>query len=194
MAPDQALRQPIARRLLRIRLALALAGAGLCMPALSCAPFVEEHAGRSHATFRPHLNAFETCPVDEATYRRVVGEWLLARSGQPPALTSLALGRAVAFPWISRQIADTALGLPGWAALASGAQPARRDALAAQAIRHPALLQRLAAPFEGSSHRVVGLSFEKLLYGRADEHSSSTDAGSTRVPFDAQLWLVLAAR
>lgn len=173
---------------------LALAGAGLSMSALSCTPFIEEHADRSPATFRPHLNAFEACPVDEATYRRVVGEWLLARSGKPTALTSLALGRAVAYPWVSRHMADTALGLPGWAALASGAQPARRDALAAQAIRHPALLQRLAAPFEGSSHRVVGLTFEKLLYGRADEHSSRNDAGATRVPFDAQLWLVLAPR
>ncbi len=41
---------------------------------------------------------------------------------------------------------------------------------------------------------VQGLSFEKVLYGRADEHSSLHGSGAVKVPFDAQLWLRLAPR
>ncbi|MGE5154865.1 MAG: hypothetical protein ACM3ST_12735 [Bdellovibrio bacteriovorus] len=162
------------------------------LSALDCKPFIEEHADGSQASFRAHANAFEDCPVSEETYRRILGEWLRARSGEPASLRSLSLGRAVAFPWVSRHIADAALRLPNWAAEVSAVRPGRRDALAAAAIRDPALIRRLAAPFEGSSYLVLGLAFEKMLYGRAVEHASRGDAGATLVPFDAQLWLRLA--
>lgn len=168
--------------------------AAACAPALGCEPFVEEQADRSHARLRSHVSALEACTVDEAAYRRVVAEWLRTRADASPALASLALGRAVAYPWVSRHIADAALRLPGWSAQVGNTPRGRRDALAAAALRDPALLRRLAVPFEGSRYEVVGLSYEKVLYGRADEHASNAAAGATKVPFDAQLWLRLARR
>jgi hypothetical protein len=164
------------------------------LAALGCSPFIEEYPNRSYATFRANTNAFEDCPVSEATYRQVVSEWLHSRGSGLPELTSLSLGRAVSFPWVSRHIADAALGTPNWAAKVAGTPPGRRDSLAADAIRDPELLRRLAVPFAGAEYLVTGVSFEKVLYGSASEHSSHKDAGATRVPFDAQLWLQLGLR
>jgi hypothetical protein len=162
------------------------------VPSAACTPFIEEQTNGPYATFRASTNAFQNCPVSEATYRKVVSEWLRSRAGEPPELTSLSLGRAVTFPWVSQHIADTALRIANWKAKVASTPPGRRDALAAAAIRDADLLNRLAAPFEGSMYRVIGISFEKVLYGDADRYSSHKEAGATKVPFDAQLWLQLA--
>lgn len=174
--------------------ALAAFVACAAVSAPACEPFIEEHPGWASASFRPHRNAFERCDVSEPVYRTVVAEWLRARARGHGELASLSLGRAVSFPWLSRHIADAALRIPGWAGRVARARTGERDRLAAEAIRDPDLLRRLAAPFEGSPYVVASVSFEKALFGPADRHSSSEDAGAVMVPFDAQLWLRLAPR
>ena len=162
--------------------------------ALACAPFIEEHPTWSSASFRPHTTAFEHCTVDETTYRRIVAAWLQSRSSGSARISSLALGRAVAYPWLSQHIADSALANPEWAAQIAKAKPGEREKLAAKVLLDPALLRRLAVPFEGTQFVVLRMSYEKVLFGRADEYSSKRDAGAILVPFDAQLWLQLAPR
>lgn len=169
---------------------LAAFVAGLPCVACACSPFVEEHVDRASATLRPHISALEHCEVSEASYRRIVSEWLRDRAAGPP-LSSLSLGRAVAFPWLSRALADAALRSPGWAARVERARAGERDRLAAPLLSDPALLARLAVPFEGTPYAVQRVSFEKVLYGRADRYSSDRQAGAIKVPFDAQLWLRL---
>jgi hypothetical protein len=163
-------------------------------PALACAPYVEERLTESTASFRPHTTAFERCEVDEAAYVRVLGDWLHARAADAPELRSISLGRAVNFPWISRYMADSALLTPGWAASAARAKMVERSRLAARLLNDPSFLQRLGAPFEGTRYTITGISFEKVLFGKAAEYSSSKEAGKVPVPFDAQLWLRLAPR
>ena len=154
--------------------------------ALACSPHIEEHSAASGSfVLRPHKNAFERCEVSEAAYREVIGEWLKAGPTGAPAVSSLALGRAVAYPWIARHLADAALETPGWAAKVSRATPAERDKMAGALFRQPQFLQRLALPFEGTPYQVVGISFEKVLWGKT---------GAVPVPFDAQLWLRVAPR
>jgi hypothetical protein len=160
----------------------------------ACTPFIEEHPSGSTAAFRPHTTALERCEVDEPTYRRVVSAWLAARTADAPPLTSLFLGRAASFPWLSRQIADAALARPDWTARVAQAKPGERDRLGGEVLRDPALLRRLAAPFEGTGFVVLRLSFEKVLFGPAREHASNASAGAVMVPFDAQLWMELAPR
>lgn len=172
---------------------LAACTAMLHGAAQACAPFIETRPDERSATFRAHRTALEPCEVDERSYRQVVAQWLHTRPAGD-ALSSLALGRAVKYPWISRHLADAALRSPGWAARVAATPAGRRDRLATEFIQDPALLARLALPFEGSAYRVTRVSFEKVLYGRADAHSSDPRAGALRVPFDAQLWLVLAPR
>lgn len=174
-----------------LRAFLALVSGLAIAPTLSlaCTPFIEVHASGTSATLRPNTTAFERCAVDEPTYRRVVSAWLRSR---PAGVTSLSLGRAVSYPWLSRHIADSALASPDWAARISRARAVERDKLAAQVLRDPALLRRLAVPFEGTAYMTTHVSFEKILFGRADENSSSKSGGSILVPFDAQLWLRLS--
>lgn len=168
----------------------------------ACAPFIEEHPTWASASFRRHHSAFESCRVDEASYRRVIAEWLRLRPATRPDITSLALGRAVDFPWISRFIADAALQTPDWAVKVARAKIGERHQLARPVLHDPALLQRLAAPFADSRHAVIGLSYEKVLFGRADQHASqpasstalNPAAAALKVPYDAQIWLRLAPR
>ena len=177
-----------------VRRALALCLAVCARSVLACAPFVEERPSESSASLRPHTTAFEQCTIDEATYRRVVSEWIRTRDAASASVSSLSLGRAVTYPWLSQHIADSALASPQWASRMSKARPGEREKLAAPVLVDPALLQRLAAPFEGTQYVVVRLTFEKVLFGRADAHSSNGNAGPVMVPFDAQLWLRLAPR
>jgi len=178
----------IARFLVSIGLAV---GQGL---ALACSPFIEEHLTWSSASFRPHTTAFEHCTVDESTYGQVVAAWLQNRPSGATRITSLALGRAVAFPWLSQHIADSALAQPEWAAQMARAKPGEREKLAAKALLDPALLRRLAAPFDGTQYVVLRMSYEKVLFGPADKYSSKRGAGAILVPFDAQLWLQLSPK
>jgi len=170
-------------------LASHAAGAG-------CAPFIEEHPSGASASLRPHTTAFGDCRVDEATYRSLVADWLQSRSPAAAPVSSLFLGRAVDFPWISRQLADAALQSPGWAVRwkQAAATTGGRDRLARPVLQDPLLLQRLSAPFEGTPYRPVGIGYEKVLFGPADVYASDPAAGPVPVPFDAQLWLRLARR
>ena len=95
---------------------------------------------------------------------------------------------------LSRYIADSAIGKPDWAARISKAKPAERAKLASPVLLDPALLRRLSIPFEDTPYMVSNVSFEKVLFGRADQYSSNGKAGAVMVPFDAQLWLRLAPR
>jgi hypothetical protein len=160
----------------------------------ACTPYIEEFASQNTAMLRPHRTAFEACTVDQATYRRLVSEWLRSRAPDAPRLSSLGLGRAVSSPWISRRIAGAVLKRPGWERDMKRARPDQRQRLAAPAFADPELLHELAAPFEDSPYRVTGISFEKVLFGKAADHTTGGAGGHVLVPFDAQLWLRLAPR
>src|SRR5690349_7145145 len=99
--------------------ALAIALGCAKSAAETCAPYVEEQARWSSASFRPHRDAMTACSVSEETYRTVVQAWLAARGSDAAPLTSLSLGRAVDFPWLSHAIADAALASPHWASRAA---------------------------------------------------------------------------
>ena len=160
--------------------------------AAACTPYIEEQPVSNSASFRPHPTAFEHCEVSEATYQEVVADWLRTRPADAAPISSLSLGRAVDFPWISRHVADAALQSPGWAARISRARVGEREQLARPALLDPVLLKRLARPFEGTPYKLERLAYEKVLFGSAGEHSSNKAAGAVKVPFDAQLWLRLA--
>ncbi len=163
-------------------------------PLQACSPWVEESSDHLWATFRAHTTVFIDCPVSEAAYGRVVHQWLEARSPALPPPRSLALGRAISFPWISRFLCDTALGLSAWQKTAATLPRREWDRVAALLVRAPELRTRLAAPFVGSRLQVDGIVFEKILYGPAQQHCSSEKGDKLIVPFDAQLWLQLSPR
>ena len=165
-----------------------------CLPARAdevCAPHVEEHPGWQSASLRPHTDAFRACTLSEPRYREVVSAWLQGMAADAPVLKSLSLGRAVDLPWISRRLARAGLSDPGWDACRGRARQGDPNAWVAAVLAEPAFLERLQAPFQGTAYRVTKVSVEKVLVGPATEILPDAPAGR-RVPFDAQLWLVLA--
>ena len=149
-------------------------------PVLACTVWLEEHAAT--LILRAHGDGQKECRVDERTYQHVIEHWLRTRPAHSGQITALALGRAVTYPWLSAHMVDAAL---------SQSQSLQGSQLAKSVLRDPQLLQRLAKPFAGSGYAVQHLSYEKVLFGPADQHSANSHAGVRQVPFDAQLWLQL---
>ncbi len=184
-------------------LARALTGAllalGLPLPATAdgsadCPPVVEEEPRWQSVRLRAGRVALTACPISETAYRSAVRQWLAARPPEAPLPASFALGRAVDYPWLSRLIAEQALALPDWRRRVAASRRGQLHALAAPVLHGEALRARLALPFADSPLRVSGVSYEKVLYGPADEHAPAPGRGKLMVPFDAQLWLRLEAR
>lgn len=159
-----------------------------------CTPSIEEHSASRSATFRPHSSVFEACDVSEKAYRQVIRNWLQTRPSSSTPLSSLSLGRAEAFPWISRYLADAALQRPEWGRSISRGSPGEHNSFVADLLSEPTFLKRLDEPFDGTTYTVVGVSVEKVLIGKAREHASAVAPPAARVPFDAQLWLRVAPR
>jgi hypothetical protein len=183
--------------MIALRLGAVAAGLAVSLSAgAACVPFIEEaHSGAS-ASLRADGLSDASCRVHEAAYRQVIVQWLHDRPRSAAPVSSLALGRAVQYPWLSQHIASAALASPGWASRMARAPAGERERLAAFVFKDPQLVQRLAAPFEGSGYRVLGIGHEKLLFGPADVHTAGAGAAAAAVPvpFDAQLWLRLVPR
>lgn len=175
----------------------ALLVAALCaLPVMAqaqegCEPYVENHRDLETAALRPHRDAFRRCTIDEATYAALVATWLASRADAPPP-RGMSLGRAVNLPWISEHIARAASRDPRWDAARSRDRKGDINGLVAALLSRPEFLQRLDAPFAGTPWTVRAVSVEKVLVTRAAEILPG--AGRGRLPFDAQLWLVIAPR
>ncbi len=170
---------------------LAVCACGSVAAQQACAPHIEEQARWGSASFRPHTDVFLECPVAETTYRSVVRQWLRGRGDDAPPIASLALGRAVGFPWISNYIASAALTSPLWDAERGRVRSGGANALVASLLSDPGFLERLQAPFAGSPYTVVGVSVEKVLVGETGGVASGAAPRGQRTPYDAQVWIVL---
>ena len=159
--------------------------------AFACTPYVEERPGATTAAFRRHTDDFQTCSVAESRYDEVVAGWLRNRPQAAPALTSVSLGRAVNFPWISQYLAERALRDPLWDARRGKVRRGGINQFVVSLLSEKAFLARLAAPFADTPYVPVRVSVEKVLVGTASDVLPETKAGKLRVPFDAQLWLRL---
>lgn len=137
---------------------------------------------------------FDACDVSEEVYGQVISDWLETRSPSSTPLSSLSLGRAETFPWISRYLANAALLRPEWGRRISRGSPGEHNRFVAGLLSDPAFLKRLDQPFDGTPYTVGGVSVEKVLIGKASEHGSAVAPPASRVPFDAQLWLRLGPR
>lgn len=162
--------------------------------ASGCTIHIEENARWATASVRLTSAGEAGCTIDEATYQQTVSAWLQQRPADAPALTSLSLGRAIDYPWISRHLADRGLADPRWRKQALRGSAGGHNRFVADTLTEPVFLQRLAAPFSTSPLTVHGVSVEKVLLGPASQYASSPVQAKTRVPFDAQVWLRLTPR
>ena len=158
----------------------------------TCAPYVENHPNWHGASLRLHTTAFEHCPMDEATYQRVVAQWLAQKSASA-RFDSLSLGRAVGHPWLSRYLATKALNDPQWRRIAR-TDPGKHNAYVSRLLSQAEMLRRFDRAFAGSDYAVFAVSVEKVLVGPASEYADVSERSQRRVPFDAQIWLRLRPR
>ena len=152
-----------------------------------CATYIEEHERGKTASVRTANN----CTLDEKSYQQLVAKWLAARSADAASVERLFMGRAVKHPWISEQIARTALRSDDWRAKPSETHV---NALVASFLSEAAFRQRLAAPFRNSAYLVESVHVEKVLVGVAAEVLPESAEPSVRVPYDAMIWLELRER
>lgn len=157
-----------------------------------CAPRVEAHADGATAALRPHDSDLVRCTLDEPGYRRTVAAWLAQRPAAAPPLRGMSLGRAVNLPWVSQHLARAALADPRWDAARGRPRQGDINALAAAILSAPDLRERLDAPLAGTPWTVRAVSVEKVLVARTQDVLPG--AGKGRIPYDAQLWLVIDRR
>jgi hypothetical protein len=158
-----------------------------------CSPYIEAQPSWQSAAFRRHTDDFRDCPVSEATYRRVLGDWLQRPSTASAApLHSIGLGRAVHFPWISEYLATAALSNPDWDTKRGRSRSGDPNAVVASILSDPAFIQRLQVPFGNTTYEVVAVSVEKVLVGEVRDILPGRAAGHLRVPYDAMLWMRLS--
>ena len=157
-----------------------------------CAPYVESHRDLETAALRPHRDAFRSCTIDEAAYAALISAWLAGRGSDAPLLRGLSLGRAVNLPWLSEHIARAALRDPRWDAARGRDRRGDINGLVAALLSQPDFLRRLDAPFAGTPWTVRAISVEKVLVAKAGD--ILPDGAKGKLPFDAQVWLVLGPR
>lgn len=161
---------------------------------MDCAPYIDHRPEWRSAQFRAHSDAFTVCPVEEAAYRRVLREWLLANDGAHLELKSIGLGRAVDYPWISEYLVQAARDSVRWDARSGRALTRGDNAFVASLLSSPEFIERLQAPFAGSGYSVESVSVEKVLVGDYPDQGASHHQRLLKLPFDAQVWLTLKKR
>ncbi|RLJ67579.1 hypothetical protein [Sulfurisoma sediminicola] len=157
-----------------------------------CEPYVENHRDLETAALRPHRDAFRSCIIDEATYAALISAWLASRGDAAPPLRGMSLGRAVNLPWISEYIARTALRDPRWDAARGRDRNGDINGFVTALLSRPEFLRRLDAPFAATPRAVRTVSVEKVLVTKARD--ILPDGGKGRLPYDAQVWIVLEPR
>jgi len=156
----------------------------------ACEPYVETDRDRETAALRPHRDAFRSCTIEEEGYRRAIASWLAALGSAP--LRGMSLGRAVNLPWLSEHIARAALRDPRWDAARGRDRKNDINGLVAALLSRPDFLRRLDAPFAATPWTVRAVSVEKVLVTKAKD--ILPDGGTGKLPFDAQVWIVIGPR
>lgn len=154
-----------------------------------CQPLVEENERWQVAHLRAHKHQLIDCKVSAAAYAEVLGKWIAKRGSDKPIPESLFLGRLVDYPWLSELLARSARehpGLPG-----ARSNPRKINNFVRSILESPEMLPELAKPFAGSRFRVASVSVEKVLVGPINDVLNSASRDQEKVPFDAQVWLVL---
>ncbi|MDX1376220.1 MAG: hypothetical protein R3357_11685 [Burkholderiales bacterium] len=152
-----------------------------------CAVRIETFA---EAGRRPYYRLRPECELSRAS---TVTALEALRAGAPAAREiSVYFGRIVLFPWLSSLLAREASSAPGWDAKRGRPQQGHENAFVAR------LLER--APEFNSlfpQRRIASVLVEKVLVrpaGELDLPAGAPLPDSALLPFDAQLWVVLAPR
>jgi hypothetical protein len=137
------------------------------------------------------------CHFTQTTMQRILKA--VFSKTDPPRLegvyTSLFLGRLMAYPWLSEQLALSASRDPRWDKEKGRPLSLNINAYVKERLSKEEVTDQFDATFGESGYRVVAVAVEKVLIGRRGDvpvHAGTKFSG--KVPYDAMVWLVIGRR
>ncbi|HEX5842438.1 MAG TPA: hypothetical protein VFY62_08160, partial [Pseudomonas sp.] len=108
------------------------------------------------------------------------------------AYSSIFLGRLLHYPWLVDALLQAAAASPQWDATAGAAKDGQDNRTVALLLSHSDALQGVRASLRRAGYDLRGVSVEKVLVGgQADFPPHLAPEIQGKLPFDAQLWLLI---
>jgi hypothetical protein len=105
--------------------------------------------------------------------------------------SSLYIGRLVNYPWLSRDLAETAYGDPAWSNRRGGPLKLDINKYVSSILFQNRITADIGAAL-GGNYRAISVSVEKVLVGTFRHVPGyKGELRSGKVPFDAQVWFRL---
>lgn len=150
-----------------------------------CELSLEQEAGSPSVSLRRRPG---DCVASEAAVLGVLEQGLVGRPGA--VYRSVFLGRLVLYPWGPPALAAAAAASPEWDAQHGQARAGGDNALVARLLDGSGAFAGAARVLAARGHAPAGLAVEKVLVA-VDPIPRADPARARRLPFDAQVWLLL---
>ncbi len=141
------------------------------------------------------VRADQDCPVSAGRLQELLeqGLSLAAQTQGKPAYSSIFLGRLVHYPWLVSALLHAAAASPHWGSVEGAANDGQDNRAVAQLLNQTEALLGVRASLRRAGYELTGVSVEKVLVGEhADFPYQLAQPPPGRLPFDAQVWLLLA--
>ena len=159
-----------------------------------CDLTVESNENQHTLRLRAHHPNYKGCHIDKDSMVSVLTA-AFSKNDSPKfegTYSSLFIGRLIDYPWLSQDLATTAIRDRGWDS--KKGKPAAMDInkYVSQLLFRKEWMAEIETVFEKGGYRVVGVAVEKVLVGGFREVPFyQGEMHSGRVPYDAQVWLRL---
>ncbi len=141
------------------------------------------------------VRADQDCPVSASRLQELLDQGLSLTA--PPkgkqAYSSIFLGRLVHYPWLVSALLDVAAASPQWDSVHGAAKDGQDNRTVAQLLSQSEALLGVRASLRRAGYDLTGVSVEKVLVGGHTDfpyHLAQNTPG--KLPFDAQVWLMVA--
>lgn len=134
------------------------------------------------------------CTISASRLQALLDQWLSHAAGRADIQPrSIFLGRLLHYPWLVSALLDGAARSAQWDATLGAARNGQDNQLVAQLLNQSEALQALHNSLEQAGYRLLSVSVEKVLVAEQADLPQPLPAGAQgKLPFDAQLWLVIA--
>jgi hypothetical protein len=159
-----------------------------------CDLTVESNENQHTLRLRAHHPNYKGCHIDKDSMVSVLTA-AFSKNDSPKiegTYSSLFIGRLIDYPWLSQDLATTAIRDRGWDS--KKGKPAAMDInkYLSQLLFRKEWMAEIETVFEKGGYRVVGVAVEKVLVGGFREVPFyQGEMYSGRVPYDAQVWFRL---
>lgn len=140
------------------------------------------------------VRASQDCPLSASQLQDLLDQGLnlAAQRKDAQAYSSIFLGRLLHYPWLVDALLQAAAASPQWDATAGAAKDGQDNRTVVRLLSHSDALQGVRASLRRAGYDLTGVSVEKLLIGgQADFPTHLAPEVQGKLPFDAQLWLLI---